>query len=132
MATAGHIAARRQVAIERLSAAADALAERHELAQGGDFSPPVPIRDPELRGVYRLEALADLLDALEAVPPATGGATDDLTIADLAQRLSTIGDPATLEAMRADEEAGKGRKGALTAIDERLAALEIEQGDEEE
>jgi hypothetical protein len=52
----------------------------------------------------------------------------DGTVADLKDHIADIKDPDHLEQLRAEEQAGKNRAGALTAIDDRKAEL-IANGD---
>lgn len=123
MATVDHIAARREIALGRLSAAADTLAERHGLEQGGDFGPPVPVRDAAVREVYRLERLADLLESLTVVPSASSDAAPELTVAEIRDRIGGLSDRAALEALLEAERNGKARKTAIDAIEQRLAEV---------
>jgi hypothetical protein len=71
--------------------------------------------DPEATTDDTVDAVAE--DDLDPHP-------SDLTVDDLKERLGDVDDVALLRGIRNAEEDNKGRSGALTAIDGRLADLE--------
>lgn len=123
----GTLAARRQLAVEKLSASAAELASRFVVEPPNMAAPAGG--SPEIRQMYMLEGLAvfmaDLANAsLSAAPEA--GFTAALTIAQLEERAGGVDDAAVIRAMLADENAGKQRKTAVAFLEERLAGLEAE------
>jgi len=56
----------------------------------------------------------------------------EFTIAELTDELAAVDDPDALTAIRNAEAAGQDRKGAKSAIDDRLAELDADGGDEAE
>jgi hypothetical protein len=138
MASAASIAARAQIAREGIRAELEKLAA----ASGEQLTlEPVSEKDPALRAAKELEAIHSLVLALNvafgvAVENAAGsGGLDptalDGTVAEVAGYLDSISDPAALDMLEAAEN-GRGdstRKGVLTAIEKRRAALEAEQAE---
>lgn len=144
------LAARRQVAENRIDAVISQLAER----AGVDVPAQEPVRDQDARNLFRLEALADAIELIAAsllpettgtpssessqgAPPAegnpevqsggplwtTGDAVGRLTVQQLTAEISEIEDVGDLEAVLTAEQSGKNRTGAISAIEARIAKL---------
>lgn len=118
------LAARRQVAGERALLAAERLADRFGLAEQHAALTAARHKDKDLDRLYREEAIADFLEALDA---RTGPAED---LPDHSQRLGAMtvaeveaeindADAETLDALENAERNGKARKGVLAAIETR-------------
>ncbi len=83
-------AAREQVAVERINAAAALLADAAGIGESAPSISRVSARDPQVLALFRLEAVADLLDDLVTRIPAgetagmgDGAVADALADADL-------------------------------------------------
>jgi len=123
------LAARRQLAEDRIDAVISQLAERAGVAV------PVqePVRDHAVRDLYRLEALADAIEAIAAALPETSNTpphssqgeprVGELTVAQVTDEVATITDLIDLEAMLSAEREGKDRAGAVRAIEARIDEL---------
>lgn len=138
------LAARRQVAESRIDAAISQLAER----AGVEVPTQDPVRDRGARDLFRLEALATAIELIAAsLSPETSStpspdssqgeprldegesgelteAVSDLTIAQLTEEIGAVEDLDELRALLDEERAGKDRRGAIAAIEARIAEIE--------
>lgn len=153
MASQASIALREAKAVEEQSELMEALAER----LGGTIPPPLPyVRQTDLARAMELERfnefLRSVLDGGQAaiLDAGSGGegadalalAILDATVGEIAAHVESVESVAALDALKTAEEAGKTRKGVLSAIEARQAELEAaeaeeadaeeEEGDEEE
>lgn len=126
----------------RVVARQEDLPTEADLAKGSVEKTPLALESIDAQ-IKALEAQrASLIDSV-ATPPAKppeggqagepagtpdGGGTEpdplEKNIADLTEYLSGVGDEAELEALYQREAQGQNRKGALAAIEERLAQVE--------
>jgi hypothetical protein len=128
----GAMAARAQIASERIAAAAASLGERFGLQEQADALVRAGHKDKDVSALFRAEAAADLLEALESATTdvqATGPTPGvlDGTVDEVSQALEGMTDQAEIEALIREEEAGKNRAGALEALNARLQAVSAEQ-----
>lgn len=135
----GILAARTQVAQEKMLAAAEALADRFGLTDRHQALIDARSKDRDVAMLLQREAVAELLDALvkatdPGVPvPDDTERMDVLTVAEAKERIDAAG-AETLDAIEAAETAGKGRKGVLAAIAARRDVLTVAEanGSEDE
>lgn len=144
------LAARRQLAGDRIDAAISQLAEHAGVAVPAQD----PVRDRDARDLFRLEALADAIESIAAsLLPETSGtpspssqgtpsgdaeasaaessgvlwtpgdAIGRLTVKQIEDEVADIDDIEGLEGVLAAERAGKNRAGAIAAIEGRIAKL---------
>jgi hypothetical protein len=122
------LAQRNAQALNRMTAAVETLAQRTGV--------PVPnlkhgnVHDPQAAALFQRESIAAFLEALvaggETVSPVEiQSATEDRTVAELVPAIAEM-DVDALNELEAAEQAGKNRKGVLSAIDERREALAAE------
>lgn len=134
----GTLAARNQVALERMLAAAEVLADRFGLAEQLASLRDARNKNQDVAALFQREAIAELMEAMAKGTDPGQPLPDDterlnvLTVPEIAERIASA-DLEALEVIEEAELAGKSRKGVLSAIEARRAELDAEaQGDESE
>ena len=132
----GALAAREQIAGERVSAAALTLGERFGLADQAEALAHAGHKVKQVSALFRAEAVADLLEALEQATAGQAGAESEPavlsgTVGAVQQRVDQIEDQVELEALLHEEQADKNRAGVTNAIEARLQVLGAAQNERE-
>lgn len=143
MASQASIALREARAVAEQTELMEALAER----LGGTIPPPLAyVRQTDLARAMEIERfnefLRSVLDGGQAAvleAGAVGESADalalailDANIGEIVAHVGGVGSVAALDALRSAEQAGKTRKGVLSAIDKRQAEIEAEEAGADE
>jgi predicted DNA-binding protein (UPF0251 family) len=125
----GVLAARTQLASEKLFAAAASLAKRFDMADEADALKTADrhVRNQDAKTLYRLEAMADFFDRMAGKTspseiPSPVEITAAHTVAEL-RDIINLADADQLDRIEAAEKGDKNRKTVFEAIDKRRVEL---------